>query len=703
MKANHAHATGAPPPTGLAPALWLRIVFGIGVGAVALTLFVLTLAPTVTAEDSGELIAAAWHFGIPHPPGYPLWTLLCGLFIHALPVGEIAWRANLFSAVCSAAAAVVAYAAMRQLGLSLSVSASAALVWIWARWSWSQSVIAEVYGLNSLLTAGVLWCVLRWYRTRRDKPLVAAALLLGLGMAHHQLIGFVGLAVLVWVLTLQPVLLKRWRLVLLCVAVFVAGFLPYVYLPIRARANPPMNWDHPTSLSATWAHATRQAYGTLGPTAAAEPRSFGRLGAQLAYMGAAIAEDLTPWLAAAAVLGLLVLAGRDRPVLLLALLWLICTGPLFVLVANFDLDMTTRWLMRVFFIPVPLALAIGIGCLLEWVRTRMHAKLSRTPRVAAAVVALLAVAGPAVQAASHWQRCDYSNYWYARDHAENLLRCMMHGAMVFPSGDYNTFPLVYLTMVAGQRPDVLLAAYSGRIRPELQAEFPPGSPEPVLTWLIKHARRPFYCTIEQPSPLPPAAFVPAGLVYYLKPPQVTFDGAGLLDACDYRNLRTPTVQDLGATMIMIHYQLAKGRDELARGDRAAGLESVQTAAQLGHELKGVLNKAGAILFSHGVVDEAVGYFTRALELDPAYTEPHWNMFQLYKQQARWADARQQLLALLAAAPQDAWACEEMGFLLHEHLNDTAEAVRYWRAALQRNPRLPRARQMLEQLDAGPAG
>jgi hypothetical protein len=239
-------------------------------------------------------------------------------------------------------------------------------------------------------------------------------------MAHHQLIGFVGLAVLVWVLTLQPALLKRWRLVLLCVAVFVAGFLPYVYLPIRARANPAMNWDHPTSLSAAWAHATRQGYGTLGPTAAAEPRSLSRLGAQFAYMGAAIAEDLTPWLAAAAVLGLLVLAGRDRPVLLLALLWLVCTGPLFVLVANFDLDSTTRWLIRVFLIPAPMALTIGFGYLLEWVRTRMHAKLSRTPRVAAAVVALLAIAGPAVQAASHWQRCDYSNYWYARDHAAGL-------------------------------------------------------------------------------------------------------------------------------------------------------------------------------------------------------------------------------------------------------------------------------------------
>lgn len=69
-----------------------------------LTLHVYTLAPTVTFEDSGELIAAAAHLGIPHQPGYPLWTLLSHLFTW-LPFGHIAYRVNMASAFFSASGA----------------------------------------------------------------------------------------------------------------------------------------------------------------------------------------------------------------------------------------------------------------------------------------------------------------------------------------------------------------------------------------------------------------------------------------------------------------------------------------------------------------------------------------------------------------------------------------------------------------------
>ena len=688
------------PAAAPAPGAWTCVLFAVGVGVVALALFVSTLAPTVTAEDSGELIAAAWHFGIPHPPGYPLWTLLCGLFMHLVPFGEIAWRANLFSAVCSAAAAVVAYAALRQLGLRMSVAAAAALVWVWAKWSWSQSVITEVYGLNSLLTAGVLWCVLRWHRTGGDRPLVVVSLLLGLGMAHHHVIAFVGLAVLVWVLVLRPALVLRWRLVLVCLAAFVVGLLPYMYLPIRASAKPVMNWGDPSTLHRAWAHVTRESYGSLGPTVAGAPRSLPRLGAQLAYLGESVCDDLTPWLAIPAGLGLLVLARRNRRVLLLVVLWLLCTGPLFVAVANFDLDRSTRWLMRVFFIPVPLGLALSFGFLLEWLRAGVYQKLPRVRWLAAVITVLLVVAGPVVQAVSHRDRCDYSNYWYAYDHAENLLACMMPDALVLSYVDSNTFPLVYLLLVEGKRPDVLLASYSGRIRPELYEERPPDSPDSIVAWLIKRAGRPAYCTSEKPSPLPPAEFVTAGMLYYLKPPRVTFDGAGLIDKCDYRNLRVPTVQDLGADLIMIRYRLFLGLDELEHGDRVVGLAHLRTAARMGSGMKGVLNKVGVFMFRHAAEQDGISYCEQAVRLDPNYMEARWNLFEMCKRQAHWLEAQRQLTAIIDRDPTSARACAEMGFLLYEQFNDPQRALPYLKAALQRDPNLTRARQILEQCSGG---
>ena len=37
--------------------------------------YYLTMAPEMTLEDSGELATGAFYAGIPHPPGYPVWTM----------------------------------------------------------------------------------------------------------------------------------------------------------------------------------------------------------------------------------------------------------------------------------------------------------------------------------------------------------------------------------------------------------------------------------------------------------------------------------------------------------------------------------------------------------------------------------------------------------------------------------------------------
>ncbi len=77
----------------------------MGVFALVLTGYVLTLAPTVTFWDAGELIAAVHTLGIPHPPGTPLFVLLGHVWSMMLPLGEVAWRLNLMSATFSAAGA----------------------------------------------------------------------------------------------------------------------------------------------------------------------------------------------------------------------------------------------------------------------------------------------------------------------------------------------------------------------------------------------------------------------------------------------------------------------------------------------------------------------------------------------------------------------------------------------------------------------
>ena len=79
------------------PWLWDIAIF-----VVALVIYTRTLSPGVLPADSGELQKVSAVLGVAHPPGYPLYTIITHLFT-LLPINNLAWRTNLFSALTSAA------------------------------------------------------------------------------------------------------------------------------------------------------------------------------------------------------------------------------------------------------------------------------------------------------------------------------------------------------------------------------------------------------------------------------------------------------------------------------------------------------------------------------------------------------------------------------------------------------------------------
>jgi len=469
---------------------------------------------------------------------------------------------------------------------------------------------------------------------------------------------------------------------------FVVGLLPYIYLPLRARTNSPMNWGNPSSLQRFWDHVVRHQYGAVGPTKTTEPLSMARLGPQFWYLGNSLADDLTPCLTVIGVLGLGLLAWRNRPLMSLCILWILCTGGLFVLLANFDLDRTSRWAMRVFFIPVSLGFIIPLAFLLDRGVDLARGRLSARPWLLGGLYAALVAAGPFIQVVSHWRQCNYSNYWYAYDHARNLLSCMLPKAMIFPSGDQSTIPLVYLTMVENQRPDVLIADIYGYTTPDLYRDRPADTADDPETWLIKHAYRPVYYTTKRPSPVENATVVQAGLLYHLLPRNMTFGGDTLLHTCHYRNLASPTIVDLGASHIMADFEFFRGLDRLAKNDAKAALGYFATSAKYGHDIKEVYNNIGSALAEHRIPKEAIPYFHMAACLDPGYATPRWNLFRLYQDHGDYEEARVTLEELITGNPRAPQPYSEMGFLLDRHCDDQQEAARYWREALRLNPDQP---------------
>lgn len=231
--------------------IWAVILF-----VLALAVYGVTLAPTITwshdGGDGGDLITAVHTLGLAHPPGYPTYILMGRLF-SLLPWEDTAYKLNLMSAVFSALTITLFYLIAVELSPSsaprlavLIIPVVAALGLAFSPVFWSQALITEVYGLNAFFVAVVLWLLVRWRRSHTPALLILLGFIYGLSLGNH----------LTMTLLIPPIALLLWRerhhlrLALLGAVVLslLVGLSIYLYLPLRAAQNPPLNWGNPQTL-----------------------------------------------------------------------------------------------------------------------------------------------------------------------------------------------------------------------------------------------------------------------------------------------------------------------------------------------------------------------------------------------------------------------------------------------------------------------
>ena len=249
--ARKAHgATVDPPP---------YIAAGIATLAI-LVLYLVTMAPSTAMWDTSEYIAAAYTFGLPHPPGNPFFVIV-GRVFSLLPIApNVAARVNVLAAISSAVSAGLWFlvteqilrAWMPQRWQRLVAASAAALVGATAFTVWNQSVVNEkVYTVSLVGMAVVSWFAVRWSvnpdHPKADRMLVMIAYLCGLGYANHMAGMLPAPAVALAVLVRRPATITRWRLLLVCVVAIVAGLTPFATQPIRAAHFPAMNEGEPTA------------------------------------------------------------------------------------------------------------------------------------------------------------------------------------------------------------------------------------------------------------------------------------------------------------------------------------------------------------------------------------------------------------------------------------------------------------------------
>lgn len=211
-----------PPPTQPVPPLFRRVdwlTFGLGFLMVMVGYFY-TLAPDLTLEDSGELAVGSFYAGIPHPPGYPVWTIYTWFWANFLPVGNVAWRVALGEAF-SGALACGFLGLLVSRGSSMLMEGLEELKAMTGRWEaaicvvsgvvaaglmgfngymWSQSVIVEVYSFSVLSLMLTFTFLLRWvYAPHQYRYLYWSMFMFGICFTNHQslLVAAMGLEVAV--------------------------------------------------------------------------------------------------------------------------------------------------------------------------------------------------------------------------------------------------------------------------------------------------------------------------------------------------------------------------------------------------------------------------------------------------------------------------------------------------------------------------
>lgn len=584
----------------------------------ALLLYGATAARGIVAGDGPELTVAAYRLGVPHPSGYPTYTMLGRLFT-LLPLGSVAFRMNLFAALAGAGAVGLVGGWLLRVTGSRGAALLGAGALATSSTLWRESTSAEVYSLSALFLALILHAL----PERRDpKRVLLSAYLGGLALTNHLALGF-----LLPAFAMHGLRVGRpgRRTVAAALLLFGLGLTAYAYLPVRASQSPPWNWGDPSTLDRFLFHVLGRGYwGYLG-----EGGSFGRLLSWLTGLG----RELTwgAWIAIPAGLWFLRRERRD-------LLLLVAGGSLL------SLGYTLHFHIHdpdAYFMPVHLLLTIPFAF-------GVKAAMMRGRRVVVAAGAALLL----VQGAASVPRSPRGEGSVLDEYVGNLV-LSVEGAggdpVVVVEGDAETFGLLYRTEVEEEESRIsfwnplLDVAREGPALERLGRGIrkTPGWRRQAIRYGVESGGTPVFAAVESDEIRAPGhRLVPWGLVYRYAPAGAPPPEEGLDLWGRYRTDRARAVDGESGYLDRILaalYPIQEGRSRLLLGDREGAYRLFEEAARIGKGLGPVLNNVGLAYERGGDVERAREAYLRAEEVS-AEPLPSLNLARLDAGEGRTEEA-----------------------------------------------------------------
>lgn len=434
---------------------------GVALGFLVLAVY-LWLAPShIVDGDNAELATLGSIGGVPHPTGYPLYMIYLRL-MQWLPGANAAHTAALATALVGAGSIVVLHAACRAWGAKPAAATLACAIFAAAPVVVEMNTEAEVFALNNLVAATILWLAARGGPLKGIWRAGALGLVAGLGISDH-----VTCALLAPVGILGVVRGAREARALPAVALATAGFalglLPYAYLLVTAENA--RSWGrHIDSFHALMFHFLRNDYG--GPGAFAPNRQPVPPLENLSELARTLGRWWlwVPGLAGLVTLGLRVARKHDGESriawAMLALSWLLC-GPLLVFRFNVALEGVGLFVVHRFHLLPALLLAVPVAAAFSDAGAWLSPRVPKLVRFADALglvvfVAALAMSLPYVQAV-HSPAVELN--------VRNMLASLPPNAVVIVAEDDLDMASTYVQLALGERRDVEVIMWYAISRP----------------------------------------------------------------------------------------------------------------------------------------------------------------------------------------------------------------------------------------------
>ncbi len=233
----------------------------IGAGLVVAIIYLHLQANTIYGGDAGDLAAAIATVGIPHPPGYPLYTLVGVLITKVISFGTLAWKVAFLSSLPSIFCSLILFELLRLLNKKILPSLISVFTFAFLYPVWLYSEVVEVFALNNFFILLLLWLFYHFYISGKIRYLYFGAFVFGLSLAHHHIILFLVPALLYLFWFKKKNLDKKTYF--FSFIFFSIGLIPYLYSIVASYNYPAVNWMGDPNWDNFIKLVTRAGYGTF--------------------------------------------------------------------------------------------------------------------------------------------------------------------------------------------------------------------------------------------------------------------------------------------------------------------------------------------------------------------------------------------------------------------------------------------------------